>query len=190
VVNGMSLSRRDSPFANSGLVVSVELSDLEAAGYRGPLAGVDLQRRIERAAFEAGGGGLRAPATRARDFLAGRASNNLPDSSYIPGLSATNVGDVLDSGGLLLAERLRRALAEFEKKMRGYAGADAVLVATESRTSSPVRVVRDPQSLECVDLAGLLPAGEGAGYAGGIVSAAVDGVRIAERIAERIGVAT
>jgi len=188
VVNGMSLSRRDSPFANSGLVVSVELADLEAGGYHGALAGVQLQRRIERAAFEAGGGGLRAPATRARDFLAGRASSSVPESSYIPGLSATDVGDVLDSGGLALAHRLRRALADFERKMRGYAGEEAVLVATESRTSSPVRVVRDPQSLECIDLGGLLPAGEGAGYAGGIVSAAVDGVRIADQIAERVGV--
>jgi len=184
VVNGMSLSRRDSPFANSGLVVSVELADLEAAGYHGALAGVELQRRVERAAFEAGGGALRAPATRAPDFLASRSSNGAIDSSYIPGLSATDVRDVLDAGGVAIASRLAAGLREFDRKLRGYAGEHAVLVGVESRTSSPVRMPRDSETLEARGVAGLYPAGEGAGYAGGIVSAAVDGIRIAERIAQ------
>lgn len=183
VVNGMSLSRRDSPYSNSGLVVQVEVADWERAGFHGVMGGVDLQRRIEREAMIAGGGMLKAPATRATDFLAGRASSTLPDSSYIPGLTPSNVADVLDASGLPFAERLRVALREFERRMPGYAAEDAVLVATESRTSAPVRVPRDGTSLES-SLPGLYPAGEGAGYAGGIVSAALDGMRVADAIAK------
>jgi uncharacterized FAD-dependent dehydrogenase len=186
VVNGMSLRRRDSPFANSGLVVGVEPADWEGLGLAGPLGGVELQRRIERAAFEAGGGALRAPATRATDFVRGRASSNVPESSYIPGIVASDVGLVLDQSGLDLTGRLRQAFAAFDKTMRGYVTDEAVLVGVESRTSSPVRIPRDPETLESPDLAGLYPAGEGAGHAGGIVSAALDGLRIAERVAERI----
>jgi uncharacterized FAD-dependent dehydrogenase len=187
VVNGMSLSRRDSPFANSGLVVSVEPEDLERAGYRGPLGGIAFQRAIERAARLAGGEGLRAPATRASDFLRGRASRSAPDTSYQPGLFPTDVADVLDSGRIALSGRLRQALGVFDKRMRGYAGNDAVLVGVESRTSSPVRVPRDPDTLASPDLAGLYPTGEGAGYAGGIVSAALDGMRVARAIARVLG---
>jgi uncharacterized protein len=183
VVNGMSLSRRDSPFSNSGLVVSVEPEDLVQAGFAGPLGGIAYQRAIERAAALAGGGMLKAPATLASDFVAKRASRTAPETSYQPGLTPTNVADVLDSGGVRLAERMRRALAKFEARMRGYASGDAVLVGVESRTSSPVRIPRDPDSLVSPDLAGLYPAGEGAGYAGGIVSAAMDGMRIARALA-------
>jgi uncharacterized FAD-dependent dehydrogenase len=186
VVNGMSLRRRDSPFANSGLVVGVEPRDWEALGLSGPLGGVELQRRIERAAFEAGGGALRAPATRASDFVARRASTTVPESSYIPGLVASDVAAVLEASGLPLAERIRRALRVFDKTMRGYLTDDAVLVGVESRTSSPVRIPRHPETLESHDIGGLYPAGEGAGHAGGIVSAALDGLRIAERVAQRI----
>jgi len=183
VVNGMSLSRRDSPYANSGLVVSIETEDLERAGYRGPLAGIAYQRAIERAAKLAGGGSLRAPATRAADFVKGRASSSTPATSYQPGLFATDLRSVLDSGGIGLSARLARALSLFEKRMRGYASEEAVLVGVESRTSSPVRVPRDPASLESPDMPGLYPTGEGAGYAGGIVSAALDGIRVARAIA-------
>jgi hypothetical protein len=183
VVNGMSLSRRDSPYANSGLVVAVEPQDLEAAGYRGTLAGVAFQRAIERAAKQAGGGTLRAPATRASDFLANKASRDTPETSYQPGLFATDVRPVLDAGGVELSARLARALTLFGKRMPGYAGADAVLVGVESRTSSPVRVPRDAETLQSPDLAGLYPTAEGAGYAGGIVSAALDGIRVARAIA-------
>jgi uncharacterized FAD-dependent dehydrogenase len=182
VVNGMSLSRRDSPFANSGLVVSVEVADLRSDD---PLAGVALQRRLEQAAAQAGGGELRAPATRATDFVAGHASSTVPRTSYEPGLAATNLAEVLDSLGLPLAQRLREAIQQFDRQMRGYLTEDAVLVGVESRTSSPVRVPRDPETLLSPDLAGLYPAAEGAGYAGGIVSAALDGMRIARAIAAR-----
>jgi uncharacterized FAD-dependent dehydrogenase len=182
VVNGMSLARRDSPFANSGLVVGIEPEDYAALGFAGPLGGIELQARIERAAFAAGGGSLRAPATRATDFLARRASSTVPESSYIPGIVGADVAEVLNAGGLDLASRLRRALGEFGRRMRGYASEEAVLIGVESRTSSPVRVPRDGESLESPGLAGLYPTGEGAGYAGGIVSAALDGMRVAQAV--------
>lgn len=187
VVNGMSLSRRDSPFANSGLVVGVEPADWEKAGFSGPLGGVDLQRAIEVRAMKAGGDDLAAPATRVSDFLAGRASSTVPETSYLPGLVAANVAEVLDGAGVPIAARLRAALRAFDKKMRGYATEEAVLVATESRTSAPVRVPRHVETLEALDLAGLYPTGEGAGYAGGIVSAAMDGMRVGRAIARRVG---
>jgi uncharacterized FAD-dependent dehydrogenase len=183
VVNGMSLSRRDSPYANAGLVVAVEVADLERLGLPQPLGGVTLQQTLERAAAIAGGGGLRAPATRATDFVRGRASSTVPGTSYAPGLAAADVGAVLDATGLPLAARLREALIAFDRQMRGYLTEDAVLVGVESRTSSPVRVPRDRERLESPDLAGLYPCAEGAGYAGGIVSAALDGVRVARVIA-------
>ncbi|MCS6798679.1 MAG: FAD-binding protein [Myxococcota bacterium] len=187
VLNGMSLSRRDSPYANAGLVVAIEPEDLARAGYRGPLAGVELQRRLERAAFEAGGGALRAPASRLTDLVAGRASSTVPASSYRPGLRATDVCEVLDAGGLRLSERLREAVRRFERTMPGFLTAEAVVLAVESRTSSPVRVPRDPTSLQCPGLAGLYPCGEGAGWAGGIMSAALDGIRVARAIVRALG---
>ena len=187
VLNGMSLSRRDSPYANSGLVVGVEVEDTLKAGFTGPLAGVELQRRLETAAWEAGGGGLQAPATRATDFVAGRASTTVPETSYQPGLAAADVGEVLDVVGLGFADRIRRALGVFDKRMRGYVSEEAVLVGVESRTSSPVRVPRDPESLTSPDLDGLYPCGEGAGYAGGIMSAAMDGIAVARAVAEAVG---
>jgi hypothetical protein len=187
VVNGMSLSRRDSPFANSGLVVGVEPSDWQAAGFSGVLGGVDLQRAIEVRAMHAGGDDLAAPATRVSDFLAGRASSTVPETSYLPGLVAADVADVLDGAGVVFSKKLREALRAFDRRMHGYATEEAVLVATESRTSAPVRVPRDRESLEALDLAGLYPAGEGAGYAGGIVSAAMDGMRIGRAIARGVG---
>ena len=183
VVNGMSLSRRDSPYANSGLVVAIEPSDWEAAGFRGPLGGVALQARIEQAAFAAGGGQMKAPATRASDFLSGKTSQDLPATSYIPGITPSEVGSILDVAGLPLAQRLRSALVAFDRRLRGYASREGILVATESRTSSPVRTPRDPETLECAGVRGLHPCGEGAGYAGGIVSAAIDGIRVAQAIA-------
>jgi uncharacterized FAD-dependent dehydrogenase len=185
VVNGMSLSRRDSPYANSGLVVAVELADLDRLGLPRPLGGIELQRRLERAALIAGGGMLRAPATRATDFVRGKGSSTVPSSSYEPGLLAGNIGEVLDATGVPLASRLREALAPFDRQMRGYLTEEAVLIGVESRTSSPVRVPRDPATLTSPDLADLYPCGEGAGYAGGIVSAALDGIRIARAIASR-----
>ncbi|HOU94637.1 MAG TPA: hypothetical protein PLU22_26480, partial [Polyangiaceae bacterium] len=153
----------------------------------GPLGGVDLQRSLERAAFLAGGGALRAPGTRVTDFLARRASSALPETSYIPGLRPADVGDVLDSVALCLAERLRAGLRELGARMRGLLGEETVLIGVETRTSSPVRVPRDPVTLESPDVAGLVPVGEGAGHAGGIVSAAIDGLRAGEAIARALG---
>ena len=183
VVNGMSLSRRDSPYANSGLVVSIELRDLPGDD---PLRGIALQRALEQAAARAGGGLLRAPATRATDFVRGRASTTVPATSYEPGLTAGDVGAVLDTTGIPLAARLREAIAQFDRQMRGYLTEEAVLVGVESRTSSPVRMPRDATSLESPDLAQLYPCAEGAGYAGGIVSAALDGIRVARAITARV----
>ncbi|HVU01526.1 MAG TPA: FAD-dependent oxidoreductase [Polyangiaceae bacterium] len=185
VVNGMSLSRRDSPFANSGLVVSVDPADYARAGFAGPLGGVALQRAVEAAALAAGGEMLRAPATRATDFVERRGSSTVPKSSYVPGVVASDVADVLAASRLPIADCIRGALVVFERRLRGYLTEEAILVGVETRTSSPVRIPRDEITLESPDAAGLYPAGEGAGYAGGIMSAAMDGVRIAQRIAAR-----
>ena len=178
VVNGMSLSRRDSPYANSGLVVAVSTEDFGPAA-AGPLAGVELQRQVERAAFAAGGGRFRAPAQRLGDFLAGRPSDDVPASSYRPGLQPADLDRVLPP---FVATALRAGLRRLGTRLSRFLVPDAVLVATESRTSSPVRLLRDELSLVSPSMAGLYPCGEGAGYAGGIVSAALDGARVAERI--------
>ena len=180
----MSPSSRNSRYANSGLVVALEPGALSAAGFAGALGGLALQSAIERAAFTAGGGALKAPATRVTDFLAGRASSSVPDSSYVPGLTPADVSAVLDVTGVRLAATLRTALTQFGRQLRGYVSEEAVLVGVESRTSAPVRIPRDPLSLQSLDWQGLYPAGEGAGYAGGIVSAALDGMRIAKQIAQ------
>lgn len=189
VVNGMSLSKRNSPYANSGFVVGVEPAAWQAAGFAGPLGGVDLQNAIERAAYATGDAMLRAPATRLGDFMAGRGSSSVPKSSYIPGLVAADIAEVLAPAKLDLAGQLRVALREVGKKMPRYLAEDAVLIGVESRTSSPVRVPRDVQTLSSTRIAGLYPCGEGAGYAGGIVSAALDGINVAKRIASVRGAA-
>jgi len=181
VTNGVSLSRRDSPHANAAIVVTVEPADYGAASL-GPLAGIDFQRRIEAAAFAAGGGGFRAPAQRLADFLAGRASASLPKTSYHPGVVACELGGLFPD---CVTTSLRAGLGTLTRRMRGFLHPDAVLVAAETRTSAPLRIVREDDSLQSPSLSGLYPAGEGAGYAGGIVSAALDGVRVAEAILAR-----
>lgn len=186
VVNGMSPSQRNSRYANSGLVRAVEPEDWVSQGFEGPLGGLALQRHLEAAAFHAGGGSLAAPAVRVPDFLAGRSSSTLPSSSYVPGLVAADVGEVLDSAGLPIAEALRQALKRFDRNLRGYVSEEAVLVGVETRTSSPVRIPRQNDTLQSTVWRGLYPGGEGAGYAGGIMSAAVDGIRIARNIASSI----
>ncbi len=186
VVNGMSLSRRDSPFANSGLVVGVEPEDLHA--YReehGVLSGMALQRDLENAAKAAGGGGQRAPGQRVTDFLAGRVSDDLPESSYRPGLTPARLDALLPPW---VVKRMKQGLSRFGRKMPGYITREAVLVGFETRTSSPVRIPRDPETLEHPEVAGLFPCGEGAGFAGGIVSAALDGVRCARALAGQLSV--
>jgi uncharacterized FAD-dependent dehydrogenase len=178
VVNGMSLSRRDSPFANAGFVVAVESGDFGAAA-AGPLAGVEFQRAIERAAFAAGGGAFRAPAQRLGDFLADRASPAVGASSYRPGTTPGDLGRVLPP---FVATALRAGLRRMGERLPAFLHPDALLVGVETRTSAPVRFPRDPETLVARGLEGLYPVGEGAGYAGGIVSAALDGARAAERI--------
>lgn len=183
VVNGMSLSRRDSPFANSGIVVSIELDDLTPYAAHGPLAGVAYQHALEAMAFEAGGGRQRAPAQRLPDFVAGRLSTSLPESSYHPGLTSAPLHTLLPAG---IGDRLRAGFSHFGNTMRGYMTDQAVVSGVESRTSSPVRIPRNNDTLEHPTASGLYPCGEGAGYAGGIVSAAMDGVRVAESLAARV----
>lgn len=180
VVNGMSLSRRDSPFANSGLVVTVETEDVRAfEKQHGVLAGIAYQKDLERKAKEAGGGGQVAPGQRVADFLRRRISDDLPEMSYFPGGNSAPLHELLPQG---IVRRMAEGLRLFERKIRGYAGQEVLLLGFETRTSSPVRVPRD-ERLEHPELPGLYPCGEGAGYAGGIVSAALDGMRVAEAVA-------
>ena len=176
VTNGWSPSKRNNPFANSGVVVEVR----GPKGDGGPLSGVEYQRVVERAAWEAGGGGQVAPAQRLVDFCEGRLSPDLPDASYPPGLASARVDQVLPAE---IGERLQQGLRLFGKRMRGYYSNEAVVIAVESRTSSPVRIPRNDTTLEHPTVRGLFPCGEGAGYAGGIVSAAMDGERVVERLA-------
>lgn len=178
VTNGWSPSKRNNPFANSGLVVDSRALHLT----NGPLDGLAMQRAVERSAWEAGGRTQRAPAQRLEDFIAQRTSADLPACSYPPGIVSHALDNVLPTA---IAVRLRSALVEFGRKMRGYRTNEAVLVGVESRTSSPVRIPRDPDTLMHPQVKGLYPCGEGAGYAGGIVSAALDGQRVVERIAAR-----
>lgn len=176
VVNGMSLSRRDSPWANAGLVVTVLPEDTEETEYGG-LTGMYWQRHIEQLAAVAGGGDLKAPAQRVPDFLAHRDSRNLRACNYRPGVTSCNLWDVLPVG---ICERLALGLRCFEEKIRGFTSTEALLIGAETRTSSPVRIPRNPETLQHPELARLFPCAEGAGYAGGIVSAAMDGMRCAE----------
>ena len=183
VVNGWSPSKRNNPFANSGIVVSVEQKDTSGFSKYGPLAGMYFQKDIEQKAYTAGGGKFVAPAQRLIDFTTNRISSSLPDCSYLPGINSTSLKNVLPA---FIHERLQVAFKAFGKKMKGYLTNEAVIVATESRTSSPVRIPRNPQTLEHPQIRGLFPCGEGAGFAGGIVSAAMDGERIVEKILEEM----
>jgi len=181
VVNGMSMSRRDSAFANSGTVVAIELDDLKPYADHGIFAGIALQESVEQAMFAFGDGTQRAPAQRLIDFVSGRESTDLPDTSYIPGLIPAPLHTLLPKG---IYNRLRQGILDFGKKMKGYYTNEAVVVGTESRTSSPIRIPRDPETYQHPEIAGLFPAGEGAGYAGGIISAAMDGQNVARAVAQ------
>lgn len=180
VVNGWSPSKRNNPFANSGMVVSVDEKDFGTYKKYGPLAAMYFQQSVEQKAFQSGGGKFIAPAQRMADFVDDKISSSLPDCSYLPGIHAAQLKDSLP---LFINDALRHALLAFGKKMKGYYTNDAVIVATESRTSSPVRIPRDPVSLHHPQIKNLYPCGEGAGYAGGIVSAAMDGERVAAQLA-------
>lgn len=180
VVNGWSPSKRNNPYANSGIVVTVEEKDLALFKQYGPLAAMYFQQSVEQKAFAAGGGKLVAPAQRLVDFTKNKVSLSLPDCSYLPGIHSAGLSEVLPP---FIHQRLQKAFVEFGRKMKGYFTNEAVVVATESRTSSPVRIPRDPVSLQHPQIKNLYPCAEGAGYAGGIVSAAMDGERVASLIA-------
>jgi uncharacterized FAD-dependent dehydrogenase len=183
VVNGWSPSKRNNPYANSGIVVAVDQQDLNDKNANDPLSLLRFQQSVEQRSFKAGGGSLVAPALRLTDFCEQRLSATLPACSYLPGLRAAPLQDVLPE---MVYKRLQIAFREQGKKIKGYYSQEAVVVATESRTSSPVRIPRDPKGLYHPQLKALFPCGEGAGYAGGIVSAAMDGERVASAIASTI----
>jgi len=178
-VNGMSYSGRNSPYSNSALVVTISPGDIQG----GPLSGLDFQRRIEEKAFEAGGGGFFAPAQKVTSFLSNGNDSALPGVSYRPGVVPARISGYLPEW---IVEELCFGLRAFNRKMKGFLSEQGVLVGAETRTSSPVRIVRN-SSLQSVSVEGLYPAGEGAGYAGGIVSSAVDGIRAADSIASTYG---
>jgi uncharacterized FAD-dependent dehydrogenase len=184
VVNGWSPSKRNNPYANSGIVVTIDEKDVQSFKKHGPLAGMFFQQAIEQKAFATGGGKFVAPAQRLIDFCENKISSTLPRCSYLPGISSASLKEVLPG---FIYKRLQLAFKEFGKKMVGsngknYLTNEAVVVATESRTSSPVRIPRDPESLQHPQIFNLYPCGEGAGYAGGIVSAAMDGEKVARQI--------
>ncbi len=175
--NGMSLKRRDSPLANAALVVTVEPRDWSSFG-DGPLAGLAFQRSLEERAFVLGGGDFVAATQGVRDFIANRPSDKEAPSTYRP---ATRPGDVRGALPAFIGEAIERALVSFERRAPGFAREPAQLVGVETRSSSPVRIVRN-ESLQSPSHAALFPTGEGAGYAGGIVSAALDGLRVADAV--------
>ncbi|MFT4752742.1 MAG: putative FAD-dependent dehydrogenase [Salibacteraceae bacterium] len=183
VVNGMSTSTRDSRFANSGIVVTV--GEKEFGKYRkehGPLAGVEYQKEIEQKAYEMGGESQVAPAQRLQDFVRGKYSKELNETSYIPGLKSVNMRDLLP---IEISRPLQSAFKTWGKSMPGYLTNEAQIVGIESRTSSPIKIPRNNDSLENDQIKNFYPSGEGAGYAGGIMSAAVDGIRVAVAIANK-----
>jgi uncharacterized FAD-dependent dehydrogenase len=176
--NGMSNSHRSSPLANAGVVVAVAPKDFAAEGFEGPLAGLAWQRKWEAAAFALGGGGYLAPAQRVTDYLARREGKAPGRSSYRPGLRHVDLNVLFPAA---VRDALHAGLRAFERRMRGYVTEEAILIGVETRTSAPCRLVRGADH-QAPGIRGLYPAGEGAGYAGGIVSSAVDGLRVAEAI--------
>lgn len=180
VVNGMSMSRRDSPFANSGTVVQTELEDLGDYDAHGVFKAMAFQQDVEQALFAFGNGSQQAPAQKLPDFIKGRTSASLPPSSYIPGLYAAPLHELLPPW---IYRHLKEGVRRFGSLMPGYFSEEATVIATESRTSAPVRIPRDKATYMHLNTPGLFPAGEGAGYAGGIISAALDGQNVARAAA-------
>jgi uncharacterized protein len=179
VVNGMSPSGRTSPFANSGIVVEIRPEDLAKYSKSGNLAGIEFQRELEHSAWSNSDRSQRAPAQRLADFVAGKVSVNLPKVSYFPGVVSSPLHNWLPE---FIGKRLQEGFRQFGSLMKGYLTNEATVLGVESRTSSPVRIPRDPETFGHVRIRGLYPCGEGSGYAGGIVSSAVDGMRVAEAI--------
>ncbi len=182
VVNGWSPSKRNNAFANSGLVVSIDSKDFGKYNDYGPLAALKFQQSVEQNCFSVTQS-MQAPAQRVLDFVNQKYSNQLPDCSYIPGLQSHHLDDVLPT---FVAASLRDALQAFGKKLKGYVSNDAIMVATESRTSSPVRIPREKETMEHPQIKGLIPCAEGAGYAGGIISAAIDGENCAMAVVKNL----
>jgi len=183
VVNGMSMSRRDSEYANSGIVVSVNPVDTGQFSDDGIFSCLHFQEDVEKKVWKNSGNGTQtAPAQKITDFVQKKKSAELPNTSYIPGIYSAELETILPTD---ISLALQKAFIDFEKKMKGYLTEEAIIVATESRTSSPIKIPRDKEKLHHVEVDNLYPAGEGAGYAGGIMSAALDGKAIAERIAQK-----
>ena len=182
VTNGWSPSKRNNPYANSGIVVSVAPEDLPNYMENDPFVCLDFQKKVEYDCWVAGGKTQQVPAQRMVDFVEGKTSTDFPKTSYQPGIVSVNLAEVLPP---LIAKRLQKAFVKFGRKMKGYYTNNAVLHAPESRTSSPVSIPRHPDSLEHIAIKGLYPCGEGAGYAGGIISAAIDGINCVDAIAQK-----
>lgn len=180
VTNGWSPSKRNNPFANSGIVVSVDPNELTQYAQHGPFAGLRYQQDLEKMAWVAGGKTQAAPAQALQDFMNGKLSATLPDCSYQPGTTSAPLHELLPYA---IGKRLQEGFKAFGQKMRGYVSNEALIVGVESRTSSPIRIPRDQEKLHHPQVTNLYPCGEGAGYAGGIVSAAIDGRKCAEAIA-------
>jgi len=183
VVNGMSNSQRNSPFANSGIVVQVHPADLLHLSEFGVFAGIEFQRQVEAACWRAAGMRQSAPAQRITDFTKGVLSPTLPECSYFPGIISAPLHEILPP---FITNRLQKAFVLFDQQMKGYHTSEGIILGTESRTSSPIRIPRNEETLEHINLKGLYPCGEGAGYAGGIVSSAMDGVRCAQALAKGV----
>lgn len=180
VTNGWSPSKRDNPLANSGIVTEITLEDIYASTKKHhPLMAMEFQQKIEQHACAITGGRQTAPAQRLVDFTQRKVSKDLPETSYQPGITSIEMGEVLPN---FVTERLRKGFVDFGKKMRGYLTNEAIIIGVETRTSSPVRIPRDKETFYHPEIEGLFPCGEGAGYAGGIISAAIDGVKCAEKV--------
>ena len=185
-INGMSHAARSGRFANSAMVVTVTPEDFAKEGFHGGFAGVDFQRQCETRAFERGGGSFQAPSLRVTDYVAGRVSQDLPDTSYRRGLVTAPLDGIYPD---YVDASLREALAVFDRKLPGFISSEAKLIGVETRTASPIRIQRDKETLQAIGIAGLYPVGEGMGYGGGIASAALDGIRSAEALLQALGAA-
>ena len=194
VTNGWSPSKRNNPYANSGMVVTIDHEVWEKAGFTGALAAMEYQAQVEKTCWEAAAIKMEssqseshkmqtAPAQRLTDFIAGRSSKDLPVCSYLPGVVPVDLHKILPP---MLVHALREGFKKFDQNMRGFIHPDAIVVAPESRTSSPVRIPRNNDTLEHPEVQGLFPCGEGGGYAGGILSAAMDGRRVAQAVVSKL----
>jgi uncharacterized FAD-dependent dehydrogenase len=184
VVNGMSVSQRNSPFANSGIVVQVTQEDLKSFSRYGALAGLELQQQLEQQCFRHANMGQKAPAQRLTDFVGRKASGSLPGNSYLPGTAASDLSAWLPR---FINDSLREGFRHFDRKMKGFLTREAIILGVESRTSSPVRIPRREDSRQHIRIENLFPCGEGSGYAGGIVSSAIDGEASAEKCLQWLG---